>query len=70
MEAAPRNITSLKAEVATDMRVEEDGASADRIDSTEDSTKDISRETKNRRIVLNGDLLIIPKTSDYSNIVL
>jgi len=34
------------------------------------STKDIPRETKNRRIVLNGDLLITPKTSDYSYIVL
>ena len=35
MEAAPRDITSLEAEVATDMWVEEDEENADRINSTE-----------------------------------
>ena len=35
MEAASHNITSLEAELATDMRVKEDEASADCINSTE-----------------------------------
>ena len=35
MQAAPRDITSFEAEVATDMRVEEDEASVYRINSIE-----------------------------------
>ena len=70
MEAAPPDKPSMDPSVATHVWVEENEASADRINSTEGSTKDISQETKNRRVVLNGDLLIIQKTSDYSFIAL
>ena len=70
MEAAPRDITSLEAKVATDMQVEEDEARADVNNSTEEQNKRHFTRNENQRIVSNGDLLSTPKTSEYSYIVL
>ena len=70
MDAASRDITSLEAKLATDMQVEEDEARADVNNSTEEQNKWHFPRNENQRIVLNGDLLSTPKTSEYSYIVL
>jgi len=61
---------SLDPPVVTDMRVLEDLKQARMVIARKSRIDGISWETKNRRIVLNRDLLVTPKTFDYSYIVL
>jgi len=64
------DIASLDPPVVTDMRVQEDLKQARMVIARKSRIDGISWETKNRRIVLNRDLLVTPKTFDYSYIVL
>ena len=70
MEVPPPDNASLDPPVATDIQVEEDEDKADVNNSTEMQNTWHFPRNANQCIVLNGDLLSSPKTSEYSYIVL